>query len=270
MRPAHPPRACIFCGGKPLTKEHIFADWLQKHLPKTGLLNHDQWHKVYSAPYETNEEFIKRSGEPHSGRIKCVCADCNNGWMSSLQVDAKPILLPLIGAEPIQLFRRQKAILSTWVSMFTTVAEFRDKTGMAIAIPERDRVWLRARRSVPQHWRIWIGHHIRSSWNGIWVHASVPVGSEEYVPDGAGRKRPIPNTQSTTIVLGQLFIHVFSSARKEVSRVRLFDNRALAQIWPVQCQSISWPPKLSLDDAAAKEISCSLIRHARTLPPEEI
>jgi len=26
---------CIFCGGSPATREHIWADWLTQYLPKT-------------------------------------------------------------------------------------------------------------------------------------------------------------------------------------------------------------------------------------------
>lgn len=75
-----------------------------------------------------------RSGEPQSGRLRVVCASCNNGWMSDLQQEAKPHLLPLIKGETYLLHRNAQKTLAAWIAMFAMVAEHVDKTGTRIPI----------------------------------------------------------------------------------------------------------------------------------------
>jgi hypothetical protein len=99
-------KACLFCGhimhpsrskGRGKSEEHIIPQWLMDHLgirdmPITslrhdvpsGTITNKRWHPV---------------GNFVAGK---VCADCNNGWMSDLEVQAKPILIRLI-ADPHQL-----------------------------------------------------------------------------------------------------------------------------------------------------------------------
>jgi hypothetical protein len=47
-------------------------------------------------PTHSQTEIRKRSGQPESGRIRCVFRECNNGWMSALQAEEKPFFLSLI------------------------------------------------------------------------------------------------------------------------------------------------------------------------------
>ena len=72
-----------------------------------------------------------RSGEPQSGRLRVVCASCNNGWMSDLQQEAKPHLLPLIKGETYLLHRNDQKTLAAWIAMFAMVAEHVDKIALA-------------------------------------------------------------------------------------------------------------------------------------------
>src|SRR5256884_280586 len=83
------------------------------------------------APYPTHSEIkiTKKAGDPQSGRIRCVCAPCNNGWMSVRQSETKPILIPLLRGESFSLHRRAQTTLAAWIAMFTMVAEFLDQTG---------------------------------------------------------------------------------------------------------------------------------------------
>lgn len=222
------------------------------------------------APLESRGKDIKQSGEPHSGSLRCVCGACNNGWMSKLQSDAKPILLPLLNGEPFRLFRRQQTILAAWITMFTIVSEFRDRTGMQIAIPPADGRWLKERLDAPKGWKIWIGLYERKDWKGIWSHAAVPIASREHIPETVGSGRPIPNTQSTAVVIGKLYVHVLSSVLPTFVQRHELDSAILPRIRPFRTSPISWPPKVTLDDEKATRIAFAFINQAKRIPPADL
>jgi hypothetical protein len=134
-----PRRVCIFCGRPGLTKEHMWADWLRNYIPRER-----QEHRVGStnislAQHEDSvqDRIERRSGDPHSRRIRCVCRECNNGWMSQLQEAAKPFLVPMLTGQKVALYESGKTTLASWAAMFVMVAEQVDQTKVAISAVER-------------------------------------------------------------------------------------------------------------------------------------
>jgi hypothetical protein len=117
------PKLCIFCGKPGVTKEHVWPDWLLKYIPKDGV-NHASLSETHHRTH-VEREVRKHAGAPYSGTLRIVCGSCNNGWMSVLQNDAKPILLPLVLGEERTLFRKHQALLAAWMAMFAMVTEFK-------------------------------------------------------------------------------------------------------------------------------------------------
>jgi hypothetical protein len=64
--------ACIFCGAPADSREHLFPDWVGEEFRRRfGPVDV----RDRTGPYGTI------IGAPKVNiRIKCVCADCNNGW----------------------------------------------------------------------------------------------------------------------------------------------------------------------------------------------
>ena len=93
---------CIFCGtdGK-LTREHIWADWLKKYIPK-DMPDYRAGTMVLGKPGDPPISDVGKrvGGDPRSRRVECVCGSrtfrgkqrgCNDGWMGELQEQAKPV-----------------------------------------------------------------------------------------------------------------------------------------------------------------------------------
>jgi hypothetical protein len=242
------PGTCIFCGAYGLTKEHMWPDWLRNYIPR----NQDE-HQISSTLTRVNGDEVsyqRRSGDPHSRRIHCVCKPCNSGWMSRLQSSAKPILVPMLEGRDIVLLKNSQTILAAWVGMTVMVAEFasRDK----VAIPYSDRVFLRMNQRPPSHWRIWIGSHRRQQ-QPMFAH-NVLTFTKQKSQIGFTDLPLASNTQTTTICLGEhLVIYAMSSeiARNIIRRWRLPTQIAptLSQIWPVKSGRVTWPAKFGLNDA---------------------
>jgi hypothetical protein len=102
------PSICIFCGGLPLTREHIWADWFRAHLPRTLPFYHSG-RIVLNEDNTRTRNSKKMSGDPRSKKLRIVCNKCNNGWMSDLQNATKPILTPLLHHQQITLSEQQRA-----------------------------------------------------------------------------------------------------------------------------------------------------------------
>ncbi|KLE14153.1 hypothetical protein AAT22_18230 [Clostridium sp. C8] len=89
-------RQCVFCEGKSLSKEHIFAQWLLKELEiydKNVSMTHAS---VIGVPISNrNHAFSKLING-------LVCEKCNNGWMSQLEGDCKKHIINLMNMEELK------------------------------------------------------------------------------------------------------------------------------------------------------------------------
>lgn len=247
---AKPPGRCIFCGNHGLTREHVWANWLRAYIPREKTQHRTRSLLVFPARFE--ESIERRTGDPHSRRIRRVCGRCNNGWMGKLQEKTKPFLVPMLKGNSASFYRNGQTTLAAWVAMFVMVAEFLDPDKTAISA--RERAWFMNNQRAPSHWRVWIGRYAQSTSVNRWFHHVVTfaeheseVATDDSVPPG--------NTQTSTILLGEhLVIHVMSSpiARRIVKRWPHLPHIApmMREIWPVKNRIITWPPPgiLSGDD----------------------
>jgi hypothetical protein len=77
--------------------------------------------------------------------------------MSALQIQTKPILIPLLKGERYSLRKREQVILAAWATMFAMVAEYRLRPGELVAISTDERKqFMKTQRPLP-NWKIWVG-----------------------------------------------------------------------------------------------------------------
>jgi hypothetical protein len=244
-----PQNFCIFCGEPGITREHIWADWLKEFIPREMTEHRTQRANV--DPFEIDEVIVKRrSGDPHSRRIPCVCGRCNSGWMSGLQEDARPFLVPLLKAQPVRLHRVAQRTLAAWAAMTLMVAEHVDTD--LIAVSEEDRRHLLGTKTAPKTWRIWAGAHAVQQFP-LYSHNVLEFVGKR--PDEIGHeKSAAPNTQTSTICVGRnLLFHAMSSsvAHHIIRRWPIPEQVSvgLRQIWPIRVGTAFWPPNQRLKDS---------------------
>lgn len=79
-------RQCGFCPSTAsLTNEHLRSDWVNKLL--TGRTHH---YDIYQRSYGV--EPTRWTAKRFDVKAKVVCGDCNSGWMSRIDNDAKHVL----------------------------------------------------------------------------------------------------------------------------------------------------------------------------------
>jgi hypothetical protein len=91
------------------SREHILPQWLHLYIEVPGVsLEHRA----------VNEEGVRllRSHDLKSFALNSICTRCNNGWMSKLEMEVKPILLPLIdGRRSAQsLSADERTVVARW------------------------------------------------------------------------------------------------------------------------------------------------------------
>jgi hypothetical protein len=247
------PKQCVFCGGKPLSKEHIWPRWLGPYIIRDQK-NHAS---ASTLVHETHTEESRRlwGGDARGRSVRIVCKSCNGGWMSRLQERAKRIVLPLVTGQQIELSTQDQRTLAFWCAMSAMTAEFLNPSRIAIS-PE-DRELLMNDQLLTRTWKIWIGNYRRVDWVGQWVHNMMPIGSDETIKRTA-EGLPSANTQTTTLVFGQLYAHIFSCPYSEiVSQVGLGSRADMIfrQIWPITSTAISWPPSETMVDIDADRLA---------------
>lgn len=222
-----------------MSKEHVWSDWLEPYAPR-----HLNQHFMQSTVVNRDESQVskekRRSGDPHSAKLRIVCATCNNGWMSVLEGEAKSVLVPLLEGNPTKLYKKHQKTLAAWITKMVMVAEYLDRD--ARAVPQSERTKLRRNQTAPFNWRIWLGAQQRDT-HPLWTNCVFPFEEDER-SDGANA-----NTQATTIILGDhLIFHVMRSGvgfgNRAVHRWVLPESISarMKQIWRQNQTVVLWPP----------------------------
>ncbi|MDA0136405.1 hypothetical protein [Solirubrobacter deserti] len=215
-------KACIFCGGTPLTREHLWPDWLRRELEiKAGF----DWRMQQESDGTTTRDQAW-TAPPFNQQVKAVCARCNNGWMSEIESAAKPILQALVRAEGRQLHRRMQRTLATWAFLKACIFDELHP----------------AERTVPEAHRQFLYEHKEPPPDGVWIRVATyearDIGHYAYQGIRLGKRgEPEPaevTVYFVTMTAVALVLQVTGSLLDEwrFKDVPYPDEFAVAEIWP--------------------------------------
>lgn len=249
----NPPRRCMFCGHGPISKEHIFAQWMHPYLPNgkdfesggtpihTLQLTQVGFDGGTSAGSLLRGK-LDRPGVMKSKSLRVVCVRCNNEWMGGLQTKVKPILLPFIGGEWIALTPAAQQLLAAWITMFAIVVEKTDESVETFTQAQRTEFY----EQMEQHRRplknclIWIfSHHDEDIPVGFFIRTT-GVSQQDGVADTAEiNVSPHPGASITLfslnkiggVVISTIERGLFVSVRSELKK--LAASAGLSLLWPI-------------------------------------
>lgn len=153
-RKPNSPRLCIFCGGTPISKEHVWAEWMRPYLPRgqgRQLIQEGRFDD--REPLTVRPGPLNVKGDARSQKLKVVCGPCNHGWMSTLQKATKPVLLPLMTREHGAITADEREILAKWITMFAFV--YSTSAPEYTTLKDSQRRAFMANKAPPQHWLYW-------------------------------------------------------------------------------------------------------------------
>lgn len=226
---------CVFCGAKgAMTREHVWPNWL------SGLGIIDE--SVEIGVGRLNRLFDRRGPMPaFQVTVKSVCEKCNNGWMSDLEHEVRPVLAHIIYGNACTIDSAKQPVVAFWAlkTLLTSMLTLPKDGRNGVAKSEYNDLYASVNADgQPNNMQVWIGqykgerHLIQAT-----PMVVVPKGSSE---------PPVPQAYVFSIVLGEALIQGvrFTDPSKKIS---LISMRNFGQVWPV-LGNISWPVGKSVDD----------------------
>ncbi len=178
---------------------------------------------------------------------RVVCERCNTGWMSDLEIAAKPLLLPLLRGNLHVLDGPSQRVVAAWAV----------KTALAMALantPPRPieaihyRSMTRARLRPPPNTFVWLAAY-RGPRHAFHAPRSLML---------TGTSGGSAEAYASTFNVGRPIFHVVGHSHNE--RLAFTKGgawpRMTAQIWPVM-DLTPWPPPMILDDDALLALAAS-------------
>jgi hypothetical protein len=226
---------CAFCEReRTLTQEHLWSDWLRDvvvdnepgpHVIAQG----DEIERIWDA-------------QMFDHTVRCVCAECNNGWMSELEADVKPILTPLVLNHRTSLDRDDQVLLATWGVKTALVYQARNRV---TRMPAEHFRYLYEHRHPPRdvvvslaayagrRYPVFAGHHIKTL--KVQAGSGDPVETRMYF---------------STVSVGHAVFHVFGHGLRNVVglRPKNWKEKYISVIWPDIEEPLPWPPVDQLTD----------------------
>jgi len=228
---------CIYCEKyRRFSEEHIFGKWLKKYYlsqhkrTKHTLLRPQRlafWEKV---PVHT--ESIDAMATPYDTVVLNVCVECNNGWMSKLQDNAKPLIKALADGSWPTFSDAERDLIARWSLMVSINLECH---GRMLHTTQRQRTALK-NGSVPPGSRVSIArmHDSTCAGESFYRSVAVPIGIEQ------GEFLKI---QSTYFCVERVAFHTLTSLDDRILETGMMSAGVVAArlprlIWPVQESSL--------------------------------
>jgi hypothetical protein len=236
----HAGRTCIFCGGGPLTGEHLLPCWLRHVLPYDDLVV--QFRQIGSDESDRSEWEKK----PFREKTNFACGRCNNGWMSDLEASSRPVLERAIRREPYTFTESDQVIAAAWA--FKTCLVFQaSQTRAGPVAPPAHFLHIRRNRTPPPEAAVWIGSHYRAVHDPInSVYMKRPLALEPL--DDRLEEDPTFGYLCFLAVGGVSFMVVAHRYRNraEITYEGPFDE-SIDQLWPEPFRQVRWPPRYMMD-----------------------
>jgi hypothetical protein len=230
---------CVFCPRTDLTKSHIWPEWAQKVIPSTAKQYEVRTGSFHTYTPNTNVEdqtFKIKAGSVANRRPRNTCFECNNGWMRSIEEYARPYITALMLGDRQLLEAPHQYALAAFLSLVTTRIDISNKT--ARAVPPSDYQHLIQHREPGADWKIWIMRYIDGPGDD-YAYRHFPMAMKELPrkmletlsPQQLSARAEDCNTQVTTIVVGRLCAHIFSTTAYRDFAGYL--EPPMCQIWPI-------------------------------------
>jgi len=235
-------RACIFCEKEgDLSKEHLWPNWLSKMYLRKGDEKHTFGSRTYLNKEIVRDGVYERPGHLFSLKNRVVCQTCNNGWMSKVENDTKPIILRMINGEKHKITNAELNLFSFWIAMKVVTAEFAEKKEALDVTPLTERQEMMNDRKMPSFFNLFIGVH-STGHNSAWNRHSwtMSYSSKGPTPPLEGRQR---NAQSIALMLGPIFIYVLNVRLLGFMPEKHFQFGKMKMIYPSNRHFLRWPQK---------------------------
>lgn len=155
---------CTFCGERgPRAREDVIPQWVAAEVGGSAPIRVEQAHAQDGHAHRLP---TRQMGSVAAFKYPDVCHDCNTGWMSDLEEQAKPILLPMIRGQQTSLSTDGLGIVAFW-SIKTALMFDAFHQPRKIPADEGTRLVYRERKPF-DHCQIRLGAYVAPR-DGVWL-----------------------------------------------------------------------------------------------------
>jgi len=225
-------RACIFCGGTPVTKEHLWPQWVTGTLKRgPRRLRRPVTIQMTTGSGPSHEWSC---GDDINVTAKRVCRQCNSGWMANLEESALPLLQKMMMGRIVSLDTHGQTVVARWLALRALVFRY-----FAQPITEPEREWLDyfyEHQVPPPTCYQWI-----TAYNGQkpFHYAGNDITASD-VPGRATEPWHTPHGILMTLVIGYLAAKLLWIRKGEPGDL---DPSGLVRVWPARNTAVIWPPR---------------------------
>lgn len=224
-------RFCVFCGASGnLTNEDAWPKWLIQHIVKKGTEVNQRW--------GDRNGLVGFTSRRQNVTVRRVCSTCNNGWMSDMEVVAKPLLLPWIDGERARLLYRQQQGIATWAIKTTMMLQYTPMSRAGIVIPANHYRELFERKTMPpEAVEVLIGLEPTQPPGALFGLRRVDVAREHWGEGLTPTMERYLGYEATLIAKGvvlKVLGHAGPAEIRMTEEVVIKPELGLTQIWPVQ------------------------------------
>jgi hypothetical protein len=230
---------CVFCGGGPLSTEHVFSRrWIERFSPGASSHTHELLRSVApGGPYMRRTYTTKSpEGMVVSG---AVCERCNNGWMNNLDLAVQPLLNAITDGANVSVSAEQRRLLATWACKIALVMYA--GTGDTTLSPDVFQTFASQPEPLPG---VLVVLAKQAEIEGETRQTATPLYGNPDAWDQAA-------AFAATFRVRNLVIQVRLPLRMGVSpEVRFEDSDLVVQLWP-DSGPVTWPPPRPIRDEQA-------------------
>lgn len=222
-----------------MTGEHIWPVWMHSLLPKLDNPNAVQEHMINNLDKSIKKHSTKtRQGHTYTKKIRNVCKNCNETWMSDIEQSVISIISPLVQGIPCVVDHEAQNKIATWLALKMMILDHEEAKDAVISLEAREK--FKEMNIIPESISIWIGNHNEPSWyTTCWRRTMLATIGSQSPP----LRLDIKNVQTTTIGIGRFIAYSFITTLSDLKFTPTdFENSgALKRIWPTNSQVIDWP-----------------------------
>jgi len=224
---------CIFCPNPADSVEHVFPQWVLDRKK----LGPSRFH-FGNRPERVADIDLT---------VKSVCGACNNGWMSDLENDAKPILQSMFGDRKISLDQNNQVVLIAWLMKIVFLNDTtRGRDAAARFYRREETLAFGKSREMPNFTMVSIGHLTD-------IRRAI-TGTQFKTTDERGTLTGLATTLTNEHLVAQIVTLSLEPEPEGPATIELtmapgnWDSM-LSRIWHPEPSQIDWPPAVSFTNS---------------------
>jgi hypothetical protein len=226
----------MWCGGTPLTVEHLIPRWVSRLLETLSPSEDGYDTKLVVSDGSDQETRFSFEAALLEIPVRAVCTACNSGWMNTLENQVRPILTPLITGARHRVSVQDLVTLAHWSSKTVVLVEHVARGAVVLSPSDLDTIRLRGVAPFGYHMRLAYVH------DPSLVPAELLFSTSGASLVGETDSNEGVNAFAVTLSLGHVAICVHGGPGVDrPSRWKDGSHHPL-MLWPPTPTGVSWPP----------------------------